>query len=374
MYALLIALIYISKLITDKIPRLSDDKRKLWFVGLSFFFMFFLIAFRDVSVGTDMANYLEKFTLLRHESWGNLLTHFYSERVEIGFALLNKLLGLFTWHPQAIIIASALLFCTGCAAFVYRYVDDALTTIIVLTCCGFYMSAFNVTRQMIAVALLINAWGLLTEKRYKGSISLFVISMLFHVTSFVFGLAYLFYFFRHNKRAVTIIVAAGTLLAALHRPLLHLASLITDKFVYLDNSKKKIHAGGIWVVWGIELAIVVLYLIYYYTKNTRYFDRLQKKLPHPVGELTPITSLCVPVFSALYVIFSFLGTSFNYLDRFGIYFLPFCALLFVDFGKRLREQSVLLARVYLVGLHACFVTYFVLFATNLPHYTYSFMW
>ena len=98
---------------------------------------------------------------------------------------------------------------------------------------------------------------------------------------------------------------------------------------------------------------------------------LKVALAAPSG---PITSLCVPVFSALYVIFSFLGTSFNYLDRFGIYFLPFCALLFVDFGKRLQEQSVLLARVYRVGLHVCFVAYFVLFATNLPHYVYSFMW
>ncbi len=374
MYVLLIALIYISKIVFSAIPRLSENKRKAWFIAVSFFFLFFLVAFRDSSVGTDIENYLEKFTLIRERSWGYVLTHFYTERVEIGFALLNKFLGLFTRQPQTIIVASAALFCAGSARFIYRYIDDALTAVMLFTCCGIYMYSFNITRQMIAVALLINAWGLLTEKRYKWSLALFAVSMLFHVMSFVFVLAYIFYALRHNKRAVTITVSVGAFLVLLHRPLLKLASLLTDKFSYLDNTKQRIHAGGIWGVWIIELCIVALYLAYYFLKDTPYWSRVQGRLPHRVSTISATTSLCIPMFTALYIVFSVMGTTFNNLDRFGVYFLPFCIPMFIDFGKRVAEQNKLLGRIYLYGLHVCFVLYFVLFATTLDHYRYAFMW
>lgn len=374
MYVLLIALIYISKIVSNAIPRLSASKRKAWFIAVSFFFLFFLVAFRDSSVGTDIGNYLTKFTLIRNHSWGYVLTHFYTERVEIGFALLNKFLGLFTRQPQTIIVASAALFCAGSARFIYRYLDNSLTAVILFTCCGLYMYSFNITRQMIAVALLVNAWGLLTEKKYRLSLTLFAVSMLFHVMSFVFVLVYIFYTLRHNKRAVTITVSVGAFLVLLHRPLLHLASLLTDKFSYLDNTKQRIHAGGIWAVWGIELAIAALYIAYYFLKDKPVFERVQRRLPHSVSEISATTSLCIPLFSALYIVFSVMGTTFNNLDRFGVYFLPFCIPMFIDFGKRLTEQNKTLGRIYLCGLHVCFVLYFVLFATTLDHYRYAFVW
>jgi hypothetical protein len=73
-------------------------------------------------------------------------------------------------------------------------------------------------------------------------------------------------------------------------------------------------------------------------------------------------------------LFAVLGTSFNNLDRFGVYFLPFSALLFDNFGKRLRARSTRVYRIYRLGLHVCFVAFFLLFATRLTHYRYEFFW
>ena len=372
-YAALIALVYISKVIVDRLP-VSKRTRSLLFLTVSFAGMFFLCGFRASTVGTDMENYLQKYWEIHYHTWGDILTNFYTERIEIGFALLNKFLDLFTQNQHAIIIASALLFCLGAGRFVYRYTDDHLTAVILLICGGTYLYTFNITRQMIAVALLLNAWGLLTEKKYKASVALFVISMLFHVTSFVFIIAYLFYFLRENKRAVTVIAGLGALLVLLHRPLLKLAAGVLDAFSYMDNSKQKLRAGGIWAVWAIILLIALIYLCYYFFGKTKPISRLQSKLPQPIGELSSVTTLCIPLFSALYVVFAIMGTGFNYLDRFGVYFLPFTIPLFIDFGKRLRDQSVVLSRIYLVGLHVCFVVFFLLFATNLEHYRYAFFW
>lgn len=369
-YVALIALVYISKLLSGILP-IPERARRLLFLIIAFGGMFFLCGFRAASVGTDMENYLLKYWEIHYHTWGDIFTNFYTERIEIGFALLNKLLDLFTRNPHAIIIASSALFCLGTGRFVYRYLDNDLTAVILLICGGTYLYTFNITRQMIAVALLLNAWGLLTEKKYKASVALFVISMLFHVTSFVFIIAYLFYFLRENRRAVTVLVGLGALVALFHRPILRLASGLLGAFSYIDNSKQKLRAGGIWAVWAIILVIALLYLLYYCFEKTRFASRLQAKLPHPIGELSSVTTLCIPLFSALYVVFAIMGTGFNYLDRFGVYFLPFTVPLFIDFGKRLREQSVALSRVYFIGLHICFVAFFLLFATNLEHYRYA---
>ncbi len=369
-YAILIAVVYISKLVYDRIPSLTARMRKLLFVGTSFTSLFVVCALRGVTVGTDMVSYMGKFVLLQDYSFADIFSGFYSERIEFGFALLNKLLGLVFTNPHIIIVVSALLFCVGAAVFVYRYTDDTLTAVILLICCGMYLYAFNIIRQMIACALLMNAWGLLTQKRYGWSVALFVISMTFHITSFVFVIVYLFYFLKNNKTAVTITLAVGSLLAINYRRIIGFASLFTDSFSYLDNSKKRITPGGIWAVWAIEIALILVFLAYYYLSEKPVGQRLLKRLPCPIGYVDSTESLCIPVFSALYIIFAVMGSSFNYMDRFGVYFLPFCIPLFINFGNRLRQQSHGLARFYLVGLHTCFVAYFLLFASNLEHYRY----
>ncbi len=373
-YGALIVLICLAKVVFDRVPSLTAQRRKLYFIATAFFLLFFVCAFRDASVGTDMESYLSKYTLLSHHSLGNILTHFYSERVEIGFALLNKLLSYVFPFPQTIMVASTLLICGGFAVFIYRYVENYFSAVLLFTCCGLYLYAFNATRQMIACALLINAWGLLTEKRFRLSLILVAVSLTFHITSAAFVLVYLFYFLRDNKKAITVILAVGALLAVNYRPLIRLASHFTDKFSYLDNSGKRINAGGIWAVWIIELLILSVYLLYYYANGTSRGNRLLSRLPHSLEGMSTTESLCIPAFSAMYIVFMILGTQFNNMDRFGIYFMPFSILLFNNFGNRLKEQSVLLARLYTVALHVCFILYFVFFATALPHYTYSFVW
>lgn len=373
-YGALIVLIFLAKIVLNRVPSLTAQRRKLYFVVTAFFLLFFVCAFRDASVGTDMESYLNKYILLSHHSLGDILTHFYSERVEIGFALLNKLLSYVIPFPQTIMVVSSLLICTGFAVFIYRYVENYFSAVLLFTCCGLYLYAFNATRQMIACAILINAWGLLTEKRLRLSLILFAVSLTFHVTSAIFVLAYLFYFLRDNKKAVTITMAIGAVLAANYRLLIRLASHFTNKFSYLNNSAKRISAGGIWTVWIIESVILLAYLAYYYMHDTGRGQTLLRRLPHPVVEMSTVESLCIPVFSALCIIFLVMGTGFNYMDRFGIYFMPFCILLLTNFGNRVREQSVTLGRLYTVAMHLCFVLYFVFFATALPHYNYSFVW
>ncbi len=371
-YVLLIALLYLSKWLFDRLPGLSAAARRWWFVVTAMVLWCIVCGLRDDTVGTDIENYLIKFIRLRDTPWQEVLTHFYTERVEIGFAVLNKLVGLITPQPHAVIFVSTALFAIGTGRFIYRYTDDVLIAVIVLTCCGYYLYAFNITRQMIAVAILLNAWGELTERRVWSSAVLFGLSVLFHVTSLVFLVTYVVYALRNRRVAVGVTLGIGAVLLAGYRLWLKLLSHLTDAFSYLDNSQKTLRAGGIWLLWGVELTIILLFLAYYILQGSVRGRRWTAALALPPTE--PVVSLCYPLFTALYIAFSVLGTQFNNLDRLGVYFLPFCVPMFLEFRRWLRTQAVWWERVYLGALHGGFVGFFLFFSTNLPHYRYAFFW
>lgn len=358
-YAAILVSIYVAYFLPTRFPRLPENVRRRWFITVSCVRLCTVCALRGVNVGTDMASYLEKFKTLREYPWHHVLTHWYSERVEIGFAVLSKAVGTITANPYAVMIVSAVIIFVGLGVFLYRESDDPLLCTIVLACCGWYLYTFNITRQMIAGVLLLAAWSALTRRHYLRSALWFCAALLFHVTAAVFLLAYLIYALRRHRTAITVTLGVGGCLALLHPLLLGVIASFTDAFSYLNNSREPIRAGGIWAIWIVELGIIALFLLYYYSRRTR---------------IPETESLCIPIFSGLYILFAILGTSFNNLDRFGVYFLPFCALLFDNFGKRLRERSVRLYRVYRIGLHVCFVVFFLLFATRLPHYRYEFFW
>ncbi len=358
-YTVLIVFLYTAYGIPARLPHISDAIRRRWFITLACAGLCAVCALRSANVGTDMASYLQKFTALREYPWRHLLTHWYSERVEIGFALLCKAVGTVTAEPHAVMIVSAVIIFGGVGYVLYRESDDPLTCVIVLTCCGWYLYTFNITRQMIAGVFLLIAWSMLTRRRILLCAVWFCAAVLFHVTAAVFILAFWIYAIRRHRTAITVTLGVGGLLAVLHPVLLGIAAAFTDSFSYLNNSREPIRAGGIWAVWTVECVIIAFYLWQYYFRR---------------NSIPETESLCSPVFCGLYILFAILGTSFNNLDRFGVYFLPFCATLFDNFGCQLRNRSVRLYRFYRLGLHACFVAFFLLFATRLPHYRYEFFW
>ena len=371
-YAALFVWIYLSKLIYTKLTPFSEKTKRKLFIITAFAGLFFIAAFRSVDVGTDMASYLEKFTLIQKHTFLNVATNLYTERVEIGYSLLNKFVGLFTDWPYAIMIVNAFLFCFLWGTFVYNETEDDLTATVVFTCCGVFVGVLNATRQAIAIAFLMNAWGELRRKKYGTSLLLFLIAMSFHVTSAIFLLVFWFHIIREKRWLVKYTVIAGALLVIHYQRILEWVSQYINVYSYFENDKQKISAGGIWAVWAVELLIVLLFLLYYY-----YADRWKEKpvigkLLNGIEPIPALEAACVPIFVLLYIVFTYMGTQFNFLDRFGSYFMPFTILLFLNFGKILKQKSAKLGWVYTAGLQACFIAYFLLFVTQMDHYHYTF--
>lgn len=355
-YALGIALIYLCKYYGEKKLAGHDPElvRKAVVLG-SFTVLFLLSAFRGPDVGIDTSNYMEKFNLIRQHSFLEILTSFYTERVEIGYALLNKLVSLITSSSYLMVVINSAFVCYGMAYFVIHYTKEDITPIILFTCTGMFLQSLNVARQAIACILLLNSWGALTRGQYKITAALFLSSICFHWTSVIFAAVYFFYFFRNNKLVVLPTMLVSFVVIANYELFIRLLSMISDSYSYLDNSRNRITANGIWAIWGIALVFVAIFMVCYVTNKRSLFGF---KLPRALQN--PQELFCVPLFVVYYIILTYIGTKFNYFNRLGVYFMPFEILLFMNMERVLKRNSRLLHKIYIIGLHVCFIGYLLL--------------
>lgn len=376
-YVALILLIYITYFILWKVQKLPNEAKRKIFIGISFSLMFLLAALRDPSVGTDTANYMNKFELIHDHTFAEIFSSFFCERVEIGYALINKVVGLIWNDPRAILIVNAAIIYFCMSYFIYNYLDSEhdLTSVLLFVCSGMFFYSFNVARQVIACVILLNAWGLLKEKKYVKSVLCFLLSITFHITAVCFIVAYIIYFIRNKRILAVCALVLGGLVAIFYKPIIKIFSQIIPIYRF-NNENPKTSVGGIILVWFVEAVIILIYLACYF-----FGKHIPDKFIKGANDIPVLNSFVVPVYVAVYIITTFLGSKFNYFDRFGIYFLPFCIPMFENFGMIVKdnfglitkEKSEILYKVYVVGLQVCFIALFMLDAFS-AHHTYSFFW
>ena len=370
-YILGIALIYAIKYCCDNVECIANKGKQFagaLFVYASFSVLFFISALRGYGVGIDTQHYVDKFLLIQNYSFGEILSSLYTERVEFGYALLNKILGCIFGTPRAIIVANSAIVCYGMAKYTYRYSNASHIAVILFVCSGVFLHSLNITRQIMACVMMINAWGALTYKQYWKSALWYLAGVSFHVTSIVFAVVYFYYLFRENKKLVFITFSISMLLAMFYRPILALISHFVTSIGYLDNAKDKVSAGGIWLVWMIELLLSAFFIASYYLDKKTW-----SKININIRIIDSASLICVPIFVVYYIVFTYIGTQFNYMDRFGLYFMLFTIPLFINFGKVADKNWGKYSIIYWVGLQICFIGYFAL-SIQATQYQYVFGW
>lgn len=98
----------------------------------------------------------------------------------------------------------------GIIYFIYKHSDNPFISVIIFMGIEFFTLSFTALRQMIAVAIVINSYSFIKEKKPIKFILLVLIASLFHKTAIIFLIAYFFRYISINKK--TIIIAFVTLL------------------------------------------------------------------------------------------------------------------------------------------------------------------
>jgi len=330
--------------------RFTSNKNLYIFCSLSLCWI--ISAFRSVEVGADTDNYARIYRVICNSSWKDILSSFKFQGTELGFNVLAKLFSYISGNYYAFQVLLCAIFCFGFYPFIKKNSTNAVLALAVFYGSNLYLYSLNISRQMIAVMLVANAWDCLIEKKKKFFLLLVFVAFLFHSTAIVFGIAYVCYYGWKDKKirkglilAIIILLFTYMRLFDTIKPYLRNYYNYTN---YLDNNRELQTAGAVKYFWAI-IVIMSIYLIYQYRKDK---SRIS----------------IIGLFSLIFVIFNIIGLEINYLNRIGYFFMPFLIPLFDKTYYLIKNEFI--AKAYMISAILCLDIYFIL-STRTSQYIYS---
>lgn len=173
--------------------------KKTMFVGICFAQCFLISAYR-YGIGADYSQYAvgffsmarDGFSVMSYEDW------------EIGYILLNKIIGIFTAQPSVFIMVTSFIILTGPAYLVLRYsVNPFMSVFLYVNLYLFYLD-MNYLRQAIAMSILCFAYGFLRDKRFWRFLLIVAVAACFHLTVLYMIPVYLVSLLKVNTRSMTL--------------------------------------------------------------------------------------------------------------------------------------------------------------------------
>lgn len=200
-YLILFTVPTIIWIINDKIQFNAGNKilhqTKSLSIDVFMLIFLFLLAFRGISCGIDTEQYLNLYQQYSSSDFFALLKN--SEH-EIGYKILNKIIGLVFGNFQFLLAVTAII-CVCPLWYFYKKESDCapLTIALFLSVAPFVMYISGI-RQSIAMSMGVLAWYAAKNKKMGWFILVVLLAMQFHTSAFVLFLLYPLYHLKITKR------------------------------------------------------------------------------------------------------------------------------------------------------------------------------
>lgn len=315
-----------------------------------FLILFAIMGFRSVNVGVDTYNYSLIYQHISNASYKELISSgFEYDAIEIGYALLAKTCSLIIDNYYFFQLVVSAIFCSLFYIFIKENTSNYIISTLVFSAIGIYLASFNIVRQLLAVAFLINAWTQYRQSKYVVFVLFTTFAVFIHLSSISFIAAFLIYHYRNNKLFVRLYPFAVVAFVFFFSILIqYVAEYLTAYQNYYNNEREIQEANMVKILWMLE-SLISFFVLF---KNDR-FSGDQK---------------FAAMMSLLYVSCNLIALSFNYFERIGLFFSPFLIILFDTFYlyiKRIKMINLANSIMYI-----CFIIYFLL-STSSGQYVYS---
>ncbi len=202
------------------------EKEKCYKASIIIFFvvLFFLTAFRSIRVGADTSNYALMFR--RFSAWSFERNLKYKEPA---FALLCKIISLFTHNYQVLVITVSVITIIPVAIVYVKEIEYPMTTIaLLLSTSNFYMF-FSGMRQSIAISLGMIAFLFVRKKKLIPFLLIVCLAFLFHRTALILFLMYPIYHIRIVKKSLLYVIPSMIVIYIFNKPIFgFLQGIISD--------------------------------------------------------------------------------------------------------------------------------------------------
>lgn len=167
---------------------LSLLKKNIYSYCTVYFILLLIGSLRSIETGTDTSNYYELYNIINNDPIG---IYYALGFVEPGWVYLNYIVGNIFNDYRFIIYIGIFLSITPIFIRSWKSFDNPFLVIFFYVTLYFYLNAFNITRQMIAVSIILFCLDYLEKNKIKQYIIGVFCAMLFHYSA-IFSLLHIY--------------------------------------------------------------------------------------------------------------------------------------------------------------------------------------
>lgn len=293
---------------------LQVNKRKSWkltYILLTSCILFFRMAFRAVSVGSDLIRYQQRYYLYTRLN----LDWFSGDVTEPIYVLLNKACTFFGIdHGFRMLLVISSFFLIGSVSFlIYKYSENVLISYMMYLAFEFYLIQFSALRQALAMSCICWAFYFCAKKKFLPFCGMVLIGYGLHRTAIIFLICYFIQYFKWNRKRVCLMVFAGLIYMYHSKEIGNLVISVTDNDFTVFES-----VGS----YGTLSIVILLFIIAEFIFNSPIHNKDQ----------TNVLLNNIMIMAFLFQILS--AVSYNF-TRLNLYFFQFAIIYFPNIINRL---------------------------------------
>ena len=312
-------------------------RRNTKIIITSFFIILIgILAFRSISVGIDLANYIPWFKLLHNTPWENVADAITD--VEPGFLFLTKFISVFSGNEQVYLAVVACIVVVPLFILYYRESEDPLLSISIFLILPNFCMLFSGLRQAIAISLGVPVYYLARKKKLFWFLCIVVLAIFLHKSAFMLVLLYPLLHVRITKKWLWFVVPCMVVM------LLFNAEIFNFLLQFLGETYQdrygEIESTGAYAM----IILFVLFAVYAFVVPSA------SKLDADTIGLRNILLLtvCIQFFAPLN----------NVAMRMNYYFLIFLPILIPKIANRCKESDVKIVSFSKAVMIVFFLVYF----------------
>ena len=295
------------------------------FLSICFILLLLVAGFRG-DFTTDYINYVSIYRIVEHKSFYEVLTT--QNSVEVLYAIMNKLIAIIFNDYRFVFITSAFIMIYYTFKEVKKNSEYVWISILIYLCIGSYFTSFNLTRQIMAAAMIFGASKYLYQRKFSKYFICVVVTSLFHNSTIIMLAFYFVLNVKWNKNIVKILSPIYfSFLVSTYIFAPQIINIVRRFFYadYLDNSYGMSAGLGIQTI-GKPL-IVLLYILF----NYKLIDM------NNIKERIWFNA------SIYYFLFCLIGLRIEMVQRFNHFFAPFILLIIpLIISRKKTKQSKML--------------------------------
>ncbi len=335
--------------------KLIHHRRIVIFPVLAFLLISLVEGLRSEVIGPDTWAYKEYFVNFFTHGWDYGLNHV-TDELEIGYKVINLLVAEFTKDPQVLIFVLSFIIVGALISFLWKTSSDFWASILLFFGLNHFNTSMISLRQYLAMGIVLWAYPLLEEKKYKKAIICMILGVLFHQSAILFCVALIgSQFLKKSRKSVWIVFGLEMLAIPFASVIINRFSNVFDKyFLYYYNANYDVQFGTIPLILdGLKIILLIYISI---------IDKYKKDEQITFDGIMISTS----------VFFSLLPIPYAW--RMAYYFDFFMLLIIPDIFIRDRRDTMNIIYIKLLIALLCLVMFTYYLITGMDFIPYKFFW